>query len=331
MTVTIRDIAKAANVSVATVSKVLNNKESGIPISEKTRERILRIAEELQYRPNIWAKRLASNCSNVVGVLIDTYLIFSSTINAQILQGIGECLDDNGYSLELLSKKGINNITDYLRDLVLSRRIDALLVWINDLDQDFCRYLDQQGIPHCHVQRYPASKECSGVMCDNLGGSYMATKYLIEHGHHNIMTIIDLDHIEGKYRLEGYKKALAEYSIPYNPDLVIEGIYRGTVDESTLDITKFKKALAYSTAVFSTSDYLAIRATKLITELTGEPRPVIGFDGLDIMKHYQPPIPTVVQDGYRMGMVAAERVLKALGNETLPPEWIFVPTSLRIP
>lgn len=329
MTVTIRDIAKAANVSVATVSKVLNNKESDIPISAKTKEKVLQIAETLQYRPNISAKRLASKCSNVIGVLIDTYLIFSSTINAQILQGVGECLDNNGYSLELISKKGTADVTGHLQDLVLSKGIDALLVWVNDLDENFCRYLDEQGVPHCHVQRYPSSKECSGVMCDNLEGSYIATKHLIEQGHRDIMIIVDLEHIEGKYRLEGYKNALTENGVTFNPDLVIEGSYKGTVDESTLDTVKFEKGLEGCTAIFATSDYLAIRATKLAAKLSGKQMTVIGFDGLEIMKHYRPPIPTVVQDGYRIGYLAAEKVLRELTGKEISSRWTFVPTSLR--
>lgn len=327
--VTLRDIAKAANVSVATVSRVLNNKSLGqIPISNRTREKVLRAARELNYYPNVSAQRLSMQRSNVIGVVIEEYIVFSASVNANILQGIGRCLTEKGYSLEMISSTIHPQIEEHLERMVIGKQLDGLIIWTNRISADFCEFLHRRGVPHCHVQSYAENTQCTAVHSDNVNGGYKATKYLIEKGHRQIMIIIDPQHIESNYRLEGYKQALKESSIQFNPEFVVKGCFGPDVESSVIDPEEFEKAASLCTAVFATSDYLAISARRLLHSQGFDLKAIIGFDGSEIAKHLTPKLPTIHQDGYRIGYLAATNVEAQLAGRPLKEKVTLIPVSL---
>lgn len=329
--VTLRDIAQAADVSVATVSRVLNNKSRGkIPISDHTREKVLRIAHEMNYYPNVSARRLSIQQSKVIGVVIGEYVMFSASVNANVLQGIGQCLTEKGYSLELISSKIHPEIEEHLEYLVMGKQLDGLIIWTSRISSRFCEFLKARRIPHCHVQRYPDDTGCTAVLSDNVNGGYKATKYLIDQGHRKIMIIIDPRHVESNCRLEGYRSALRDNDTDIHEDLIVEGWYGADVEGSVIDLEQFQKAATLCTAIFATSDYLAIGARKHLQAKGLGVKTIIGFDGSEIAKHLTPKLPTIHQDGYRIGYLAAANVEAQITGRPVQEGITLIPVSLVI-
>lgn len=329
---TVRDVARAAKVSVATVSKVLNQREGEIRISEATRRRVLEAARKLNYHPNVSARRLIAQESRTIGLVIEHYAAFGATVNAQILQGIGECLDEAEYSIELTSHHRIPDLYGHLKAMVAGKQVDALILWTETVDDDFCDYLRQAGVPHCHAAHYPASQSCPAILCDNFAGSYDATKHLLEQGHTRILIVVPEESPEGKHRLRGYRQALEDHGVAFDPEAVIHGNYTGEIDRSALDVERLRRLLPGYTAVFATSDLLAVAVKSVMRESghrVGKDRALVGFDGLSIVEHLDPPLSSVHQDGYTIGRQAARSILSQLKGEE-PGGWQFVPARLVV-
>lgn len=319
MSVTVRDVARAANVSIATVSKVLNDKEGAIRISEATRQRVLKAAKELNYHPNISARRLVSDKSNTIGLVFDTYTSFGGTINAEILQGIGKSLDRAGVQLALVSRESTSDLEEHLKAMIASKQVDGLIMWTPGVSPSFCAYLDEIQLPHCHVAYYPELDQCPAVSCDNVGGAYQATEHLLRQGHRRIGLIVPQQDPEGKDRLKGYRQALKDWNVPFEPRWVVSGKFTSTTDLSALDVPHLKRALEECSAFFAASDFLAMTAISVMRScgyVVGRDRAIVGFDGLEIIKHLDPPLSSVRQHGYEMGKLAAESILNQISDRS---------------
>lgn len=331
MAVTLKDVAKAAQVSIATVSKVLNGQEGEIAISEATRRKVLEAARRLNYHPNISARRLVSQRSNSVGIVIEAYTSFGGPINAQILQGIGEKLDKAGLDALLVSQESAREIGAHLKAMAASKQIDALLLWIQDVDPELCTELRKLGVPHCHVG-FRGNEGCSSVLSDNFRGAYDATRHLIEQGHREIAIIVPEQFAEAVERFEGYRKALEDSQIPFDPKFVVRGEYTSSGDVSVLDVEHLRQILPVCSAIFATSDLLAMVAKELARAdgyLLGKEKALIGFDGSEAGRHLDPPLSSVAQDGYEMGRQAADSILSQLEGDTAPTQ-VLVPTRLVV-
>lgn len=331
MAVTLKDVAREARVSIATVSKVLNGQEGEIAISEATRKRVLEAAKRLNYHPNISARRLVSQRSNTVGIVIESYGSFGGPINAQILQGIGSKLDKAALDALLVSCDSVRDINAHLKAMSASKQIDALMLWIPDVDPKLCEYLRQHGVPHCHVN-FEGPESCSVVLSDNFNGAYEATRHLIEQGHREIAIIAPRSYAVAVMRLAGYRKALEDSHIPFNPDLVVRGEYTSSGDITSLDVEHLRRILPTCTAVFATSDLLAMVAKEVARAdgfLLGKDKALVGFDGIEAGRHLDPPLTSVAQDGYAMGEQAAASILAQLDGEG-DASRVLVPTRLIV-
>ena len=331
MAATLKDVAKAAKVSIATVSKVLNGYEGEIAISEATRRKVFEAAKRLNYHPNISARRLVSQRSHSVGIVIEAYTSFGGPVNAEILQGIGAKLDKAGLDALLVSRESAREIRSHLKAMAASKKVDALLLWLQDVDPRLCAELREIGVPHCHVG-FRGAEECASVLSDNFAGAYSATRHLIEQGHRDIVIIVPEHFPEAVERFAGYRKALENWQIPFNPELVVRGEYTSTGDVSVLDVERLKRALPNCSAVFATSDLLAMVAKEVARGcgfLLGKDKALVGFDGSEAGRHLDPPLTSVVQDGYEMGRRAVDCILAQIDGDSEPSS-ILVPTHLVV-
>lgn len=311
--VTIKDVAKYAGVSTAAVSYVINDIEG--KVSAETVKKINDVIKHLNYIPDFSARSLVKNESKLIGVIIpqtEDYkqLLLENPFYSEMVSGVESKTREYGYHMIL---SGVDKGQSYL-DISIQRNLDGAII-MGIYRENFYEELKQAGIPIVLVDSYINDKYFYRVGIDDVYGGYLATKYLIECGHRNIALItgsIKKDGVVEK-RFLGYKKALEEAGIFYNPDYVFEssvsyqhGLETGrTLSRNLKDIT----------AVFATADLIALGFIRGIKE-SGKDVPndlsVIGFDDISVAKIFIPPLTSVKQDIFLKGATAVELLMNAI-------------------
>jgi len=308
--VTIQDIANYANVSKSTVSRVLNNTSS---VHEDKRQAVLEATEKLGFKPNIFARSLASGRSMTIGVL--TQIIGSPFYDA-IAQGVVAGVEGTGYSPIFVDGRWqLNNEIEAIRALQ-GRRVDGLVLVGGNIPGDELAELCDK-LPTVVVARELPPEQFHCIFMDNVEGGYRATKHLIEHGHQAIATILGIaEHPDSLDRHEGYKKALKEANIAYNPELVLFGDFSAESGVAAINTLIDKKA--DFTAVFAENDMMAIGA-RLALHRHGRSVPddvsIVGFDDQNEAEFLTPPLTTVRQPGSEMGALAGKAILSLINGK----------------
>ncbi|MCY6369242.1 LacI family DNA-binding transcriptional regulator [Clostridium ganghwense] len=310
---TIRDVAKKANVSVATVSRVLNNQDG---YSEKTKEKVLEAIKELGYKPNAIARGLANKSTQTIGVLVpDVSTMFLS----KILNGIEITAHKKDYSV-IICNTGIlgERIIDYL-NILSEKRVDGLIIVSLPMKNEYHEAISSMNVPCILVSTMSYRYQLPYVKVDDRQAAYNATQFLIERGHKKIAMISGTkdEFIAGKSRVDGYIDALRDYGLSIDESLIKYGdfSYRSGIKcmEELLEegIEKF-------TAIFAASDDMAVgalsmayqRGIKIPDELS-----IIGYDNTQIAEMSIPPLTTVAQPFYEMGEKAAEKLVHMIESK----------------
>lgn len=318
--VTITDVAEAAGVSVATVSKVINGRYG---VASGTSARVLQVVQDLGYESSLVARSLRSQRTNVIGILVAEFEPFS----AEILKGVGAALRHSRY--EVLAYAGTRDgVMEGWERRSLFRLsgtlIDgAVLVTPSVVDVDV-------EIPLVAIDPHMGPEGLPSVQADNPVGAAMATRHLIELGHRRIAFLTGRPDLRSSVlREEGYRKALAEAGIPLDPSLVRGGYYsRDAVRGSALELLSRADR---PTAVFAANDLSALGTLDVAQELglrVPQDLSVIGFDDIPEAVQARPPLTTVRQPIQQMGQVAVEQLLALLDGRELEQASITLPTSL---
>ena len=326
MEVTIRDIAKIAKVAPSTVSRALNNKGR---MSNATRERIRQLAQELGYHPNINAKGLATNRTGNIGIIIHkrhkplpgSFYDFYGTIIIEVEEEAG----NQGYNFIFSSVDS----KPIVPRCVQERRVDGLIIMGCDIGKDLILKLKGDGIPLVLVDNH--IEKVDSVAVDNTGGAYKAVEHLIELGHRKIGFIAErLTDLSFEERFEGYKLALKEHGLHYNPALVAEGFKRP--DHGYVAMKKLLER-AIPSAVFAANDSTAVGAIKAIKEnglRVPDDIAIVGFDDGGLASQAVPPLTTVRVFRDKMASAAAKRLIELIENPDQPPIQLRLPTELII-
>lgn len=323
--VTLKDIAKKANVSTATVSYVLNN--SG-QVSNETRKKVLSIVEELNYMGNKIAKSLRTNKTNTIGIIVEDMTVFNSP---QIIDGINEYVEEKGFHIILsnlrLNKK-INNqfekiniisseIEDSIHDL-LGRQIDGI-IYIGEHPRDVTEIVKCIDKPVIYTYCYTSRQEDYTVNFDDKEAAYRATNFLIEAGHKRIAVISGLiDSISTHQRLQGYQQALADHNLVFNPDYIKTGNW-----EYETGYKKCKELFSLKsvpTAIFAFNDLMAagvIDAAGKMALNVPEELSIIGFDNREFCSFCKPKLTTVDLPLREMGIKSAEILIDIINNNEI--------------
>ena len=326
MATNIRDVAKAAGVSVATVSKVLNGYTT---VNQQTKEKVLRIVKETRFTPNSAARALVGRRSMTIGMFLTTGL--AHPFFAHILTGMEQSLKAMGYDLIYLTQIHWNKEYSFVRHCQ-SRNVEGVVVFgFQHDDMDFGELIDS-GIPTLFIDLDVKDKRTGFISSDNETGVRDAIRYLTGLKHRRIAFLSGIgSSYVSRHRLLGYRAGLEEAGIAFDESYVVasdfekEGGYRA-----------MKRLLELSTpptAVICSSDTGAVGAIQAIRE-AGLSVPgdisVVGFDDIDLASHVHPALTTVRQDTNTIGRKAIE-LLDALitDEETEPPEAI-VPTTLVV-
>jgi len=312
MAVTLKDIAKRAGVTSATVSMVINNKPN---ISEATRRKVLKIAKELNYYPNVIARGLATKKSNSIGVIVPN---LASSFVVRILQGIKSTNRDMEYTVQLFDTIGQReNETQLFQRLSRERRIDGVILVGSTVTEDDMSIFRDESVPCIIVAR--KCEFLDSVYVNNMQGAQDATDYLIEKGHKAIACVAcPKQSLPAAERLDGYKASLERHGIAFNGSLVFE-----TDDDDMKDgLQVFDKIRAAgATAVFvPAGDMVAIGIVKEARrhgiDVPGQ-LVVVGFDDLPAAEVIEPALTTVRQPKLEMGDYAINMIVdKIEGRES---------------
>lgn len=317
-----KDIAERAGVSIATVSKVLNNQGG---ISQETSDLIQAIAKELNYHPNFYARNLKKGGSRAIGVITEDLTVFNSS---PIIDGIGAYCDEHGYHYFLenmrLDKLKIDPITDEIEynDIVTSSISFMKAMQVDGLIYLGChshKVLSLPGINGMHcVFAYSSSIDPNipSVLYDDSKASYEVANYLINHGHKVIGVITGpLTSIHAKNRLTGYQKSLFNSGIPYNPKLTAHGDW----DRDSGYALSKQLIDSNVTAIFAQNDLMAMGVIDYCRNVgleVGRDIALIGFDDREICTVSRPTLSTVSLPLFEIGQTSAELVINKIENNT---------------
>ncbi len=325
--VTIRDISKKAGVSPATVSKALNGYSD---INPETAERILRIAEEMHYLPNVAARSLKTNKNNMIGVLFEddqksglTHEYFAAILNAA-----KEELEEAGYDITFIHTKVVGKAAGYLQHARF-RRCDGVLIANVDFKNPQVQSLVNSEIPTVTIDFSFDEKSC--VMSDDVNGGYMLTKYLLDHGHRKIANICGEDTLVTRKRLNGFYRALREYGVTVPEEYMKRAVYHSR--RRSAKATEELLALADPpTAIMYPDDYSYLGGLSVLEERKiriPEDISVTGYDGIPLAQVMRPKLTTYRQDAKEIGIRSAAKLVEIIEEEeNCVPEQILVTGGL---
>ena len=306
----IKDIARAANVSHSTVSRALRNSPL---VNSETAERIKRIARESNFRVSAVGRSLATGRTNSIGVVVTT---LADPFIAEVATGVQDAANARGYSVILA-----NSNEDPEREMKVvqsfeERRVDGIVVMSSRVGSVYVPVLAEMKIPMVLINSLHPGDFAYSVTIDNAGASRAATRFLIQLSHKRIGYIGDKFGAQANAgRLSGYRLALESSGIPYRPELVVYGDSR---PEGGLHAMEQLLSIPEPpTAVFCFNDMTAIGALNA-AQRRGLRAPddisIVGFDDLLIASYTLPPLTTVRQPKHEMGRMATEILLNLLGG-----------------
>lgn len=319
---TIKDIAREAGVSIATVSKVLNKKHN---ISSETANNVLKIAKSLNYIPNVHARNLKNGQSKTLGIITEDLTVFNSP---SIVDGIAEYCERNQYHY-ILGNLRFNRLFGHSSEFplekaelsaaaintMLSKQVDGI-IYVGCHSHEIFHLTQQETAPFVCAYCYANNAGLPSVIYDDQSAAYDATKLLINNGHRKIGVIAGLaTSIHSTNRILGYQEALYQNEIPYNPHHVLYGDW-----EKESGYTLCQQLISCGvTAIFAHNDLMAIGVIEYCTEhniTIGQDLSLIGFDNRDISTACRPKLSTVSLPLFEIGQNAAKMIINTL--EGLP-------------
>ena len=324
--VSVKDVAARSGVSFQTTSKVLNGKGS---VSDVTRARILAVASELGYTPNLQARSLVMQRTLTVGVITGD---FSDPGLSRCLAGAEQEARRQGYGLMLTSIEPEGSGTEYALPAMMERRVDGILLAAPQMEEDeaLSHVLDST-LPVVSVGHIPGGAVMT-VAADDEDAGYQATRHLIEKGHKVIGTLTGpLARRLTHNRLRGYRKALDEARVEASADLAEEA---GTdVAGGAAALPRLLERRPDVTAIFCHHDLIAVGALSALRKLGKElPRDcsVVGCDGLDSAAFTSPPLTTVRVPFYEIGAEAMRVLLRLVGAGRASGAGVVLPVHLIV-
>ncbi len=312
MASTIKDVAKMADVSISTVSRVINDSK---PVSPEARRRVLKAIEVLDYKPNEVARSLVTKKSNLIGVIVND---IGSTYVSSILRGVEEIGRMYKYDILLSSSYGDSEVEVKFAKLLLQKQVEGIIVISDTLNTKLLYRLEESKIPYINVNRFYNVDEHYTVGVNHKDGTYQMTNYLVENGHKNIGLLYvrkDFDRTEEKIKEAGYLEALEEHGLAKNT-IGIEGIREKDV-AGIMDKVE-EKIKSGVTAFVTTQDELGIHLQNALLDRgykIPEDVSVTGYGATEMTELTRPKLTSVKVPYYDIGAVAIRRILKEIKKE----------------
>jgi len=330
--VTIKDIANLAGVSITTVSNVINGRGN---VSQETREAVQRIIREYNYAPSMAARSLRDKSAHLIALVVPFLPKGESADNPffwKFIEGVEAGARSHQFHVIFT---GLSNSSDL--SFVRERHLDGLIVLGTSEGSDLVGKIKDMKIPCVFVDSYLNDEELYQVLLDDFMGGYLGTKHLIGHGHRRIILLsrIPEHNSVNRQRWLGYRKALEESGIPYDPELILE-------ENATTSGGYYAAHKVYNkikcenpaTAVFSLSDVAAIGLMKGLREM-GISVPgdisIVGFDDIHFSEFTWPALTTIRQDIFQKGRAAVGLLLDQILQENgFKEKKITLPVELKV-
>ncbi|OPX37948.1 MAG: hypothetical protein B1H11_05165 [Desulfobacteraceae bacterium 4484_190.1] len=324
---TLESIAQAAGVSKATVSLALNGKPG---VSPRTRQRILAIARELNYQPNAFAKGLALQRTQTIGVIVPD---IGSPFYAELVRGVEAAASQANYYLILYTTAGKPSREEMYFRLLGEQRVDGIIVLTPRGDEALIRHIQAKGFPLVVVDRdIQSADDVVEVIVDNFHGALAAAQHLIGLGYRRIGFINGIPELQASQdRRRGYQVALQEHGIDSRPEWVVEGEFTDAGGYRAM-----KKLLAADPpieAVFAASDTMALGAIRAIREQglrVPQDVAIVGFDDVPLAAQVDPPLTTVRQPISAMGRTACRLLVQLMQGEPVLQRKVVLYTQLVV-
>ncbi|MDD5737385.1 MAG: LacI family DNA-binding transcriptional regulator [Candidatus Omnitrophica bacterium] len=327
--ITIKDIAKKAGVAHSTVSLVMNDREH---VSPKLREKILKIANDMGYMPNMVARSLISKKSSTVGVVFpENPHFFTITYFLMIIEGIqNACKKYNRalmfFSLDQTKGESYYQISrKWLIDLMIIMNVD----YTRDISKDI-QDLRDNGIYFSFLTKYLGKEKVNSVCVDNYEGVHLALEYLASQGHKRVGFIAgNPNSADGPERFQAYKSLSKKFGFDQDEELIAQGDF--TFESGEREMPKLLALKKRPSAVFAASDYMAIGAMRVIKE-QGLSIPkdiaVMGFDNTLEAAYVEPGLTTVRQPLQEMGEKAVDLAIRSMNDENFEPQTLAIKPEL---
>ncbi|WP_100331871.1 catabolite control protein A [Bacillus xiapuensis] len=327
MNVTIYDVAREANVSMATVSRVVNGNPN---VKPATRKKVLDVIERLGYRPNAVARGLASKKTTTVGVIIPD---ISNIFYAELARGIEDIATMYKYNI-ILSNSDQNKDKELrLINTMLGKQVDGLIFMGGQITDEHVTEFRRSPVPVVLAGSVEMSNEIPSVNINYEQAAYDAVKMLIDQGHKRIAYVACPLHdtINQEFVLKGYQRALSEAGLPVAEDLVVEGDY--TYDSGHDAWKKLQQAEGEKpTAIFVNNDEMALGVVHGAQDSgvnIPEDLEIVSFDSSRLALMVRPQLTSVIQPLYDIGAVAMRLLTKYMNKEAVESPIVVLPHRIE--
>ncbi|MCA0174011.1 LacI family DNA-binding transcriptional regulator [Bacillus sp. RAR_GA_16] len=312
MASTIKDVAKKANVSIATVSRILNDLPGYSP---KTKKKVLDAIEELGYQPNAVARGLINKKTQTIGVLFPDV---SSMLSSEILRGIENISHELGHSVIVCHTDSSGKRTKKYLQLLNEKRVEGILYVSEVMTKEYDDIMKKMGVPVVLISTESLEFQLPYVKVNDRSAVFSATQYMIQQGHQKLGMISGpkKDRIAGYPRAQGFLEALQHFGLHASEDQII--YTKGFAYEDGLNhLEPLLSRFPDLTGIIATSDDLAVGVISAAYKLgikVPEQLSVIGYDNIKIAEMIIPPLTTVAQPLYEMGQTGAEMLFTAIDS-----------------
>ena len=327
---TIIDVAQKAGVSIATVSRIINDKNG--QYNEKTKERVIKAIRELNYQPNVVARGLRSQKTHTVGFVVSELEAFF----VEVLEGAQSVARKKGYSAFLCNTDyNVKQEENYVVNL-LERRVDGVIFIGGIMNERHIVRLRKEDIPVVLVEKFIEKTDVPSVGINNVQAAKKAVQHLLRLGHRKIGFIsTPFEIVPMRERFKGYRQALMEESIPYDSSIVYieETIGEKDITPGYRLMQKILRGRNVPHAFFITSDAIAIAVIKAIKNFGMEvPDDIalVGFDDIEMASYSDPPLTTVAQPKYQMGAEGMQLLIKLMNGVKVRKKEIELETHIVI-
>ncbi|HEY4553693.1 MAG TPA: LacI family DNA-binding transcriptional regulator [Bacillaceae bacterium] len=332
MAVTIKDVAKHANVAPSTVSRVIANNPR---ISEKTKKRVRESMKKLGYHPNFIARSLASQSTEVLGLVMpgSADIIFQNPFFSNVLRGLSESAHEKHYALQMTTGKTDDEIYEGVIQMVNGGRVDGIILLNSRVDDKLMEYLRLRDFPFVVIGKpYKHAEEITHVDNDNFRAAKEATEYLVELGHERVAFIGgNMDLVVTVERLLGYEKALRESGIELVNEYVIhQEFLREGGRDAVSELMKLEKP---PTALMVADDLMALGVLNTLDDMgisVPEDISIVSFNNVLFSEMAKPPLTSVDINIFTLGYEAAKNLILKIDNPAEPVKRIIVPHKLVV-
>ncbi|MDR1431874.1 MAG: LacI family transcriptional regulator [Propionibacteriaceae bacterium] len=320
---TMKEVAKAAGVSLSTASRALTGRGY---VSADVRDRVKQAAAELEYVPDAMARNLRQQVSRVIGVIVSD---LRDPFYVDLASGLSQQCRRRGYAMMLSDNGGVEKRELEAAETFVSSRVAGVI--LTPMSREVSEYLLGYGIPVVEVDRQFADGLCDAVVVDNRGAAFKVTQALAGLGHRRIALVIDeITWTTGRDRLSGFKEAIAEAGLPPEAGIVVTS--KLDVAQAQAVIAKLLSRKDSPTAVFAANNVLA-EATWRAAEQLGKTIPdqlsLACFDDVRWMTMVSPAITTVAQDAVAMGETAVDQLMERIRKPSRPACTIMMAATME--